>query len=96
VIVNRRTGEGLIYTITVEWLPKILGWNKSNPSGRYDTAMSADALFQVEPVTFGFDPSVIDWRRFGAGLAYWAATTYIVSQHAGDPLKTGWPFIPRS
>jgi hypothetical protein len=24
----------------------------------------------------------------GAGLAYWAANAYIVSQHTGDPLQT--------
>ncbi len=24
----------------------------------------------------------------GAGLAYWAANAYIVSQHSGDPLQT--------
>jgi hypothetical protein len=24
----------------------------------------------------------------GAGLAYWAANAYVVSQHTGDPLQT--------
>jgi hypothetical protein len=42
--------EGLKYTIADEWLPKILGWIKSDPSTRYDSAMSADGLFQVEAV----------------------------------------------
>ena len=50
VIKNRKTGEGLRYTISDEWLPKILAWIKSDPSARYDAAMSADGLFQVESV----------------------------------------------
>jgi formylmethanofuran dehydrogenase subunit E len=51
VIRNRKTGEGLKYTIADEWLPKILGWNKSDPAGRYDAAMSAEDLFRSETVT---------------------------------------------
>jgi hypothetical protein len=31
IIRNRKTGEGLKYTIADEWLPKILSWNKSDP-----------------------------------------------------------------
>jgi hypothetical protein len=50
VIRNRKTGEGLKYTVADDWLPKILDWNKSDPSGRYDAAMSADDLFRAEPV----------------------------------------------
>jgi formylmethanofuran dehydrogenase subunit E len=50
VIKNRKTGEGLKYTIADEWLPKILGWIKSDPSERYDAAMNAQDLFKVEPV----------------------------------------------
>jgi hypothetical protein len=50
VIRNRKIGEGLKYTVADEWLPKILGWNKSDPSGRYDAAMSAEDLFKAEPV----------------------------------------------
>jgi formylmethanofuran dehydrogenase subunit E len=50
VIRNRKTGEGLRYSIADEWLPKILGWIKSDPSARYDAAMSAERLFQVEPL----------------------------------------------
>ena len=50
VIKNRKTGEGLRYTVTDEWLPKILGWLKANPSERYDAMMSAEELFQVEQV----------------------------------------------
>ena len=49
VIRNRRTGEGLRYTIADEWLPKILGWIKSDPSARYDAAMAANELYQIEP-----------------------------------------------
>ena len=49
VIQNRKTGEGLRYSITDQWLPTILGWIKSDPSERYDAAMSAEGLFQVEP-----------------------------------------------
>jgi formylmethanofuran dehydrogenase subunit E len=49
VIRNRKTGEGLRYTIADAWLPKILGWIKSDPSARYDAAMAADGLYQVEP-----------------------------------------------
>ena len=46
VIRNRKTGEGLKYTIADEWLPKILGWNRSDPPGRYDAAMSARGYVQ--------------------------------------------------
>jgi formylmethanofuran dehydrogenase subunit E len=51
IIRNRKTGEGLKYTIADAWLPKILGWNKSDPAGRYDAAMSAQDLFTSENVT---------------------------------------------
>jgi formylmethanofuran dehydrogenase subunit E len=50
VIKNRKTGEALRYTISDEWLPKILGWIKSDSSARYDAAMGAGGLFQVEQV----------------------------------------------
>jgi formylmethanofuran dehydrogenase subunit E len=50
VIKNRKTGEALRYSITDEWLPKMLGWLKSDPSARYDSAMGAEGLFQVEQV----------------------------------------------
>ncbi len=50
VIRNHKTGEGLRYTISDEWLPTILGWIKSDPSSRYDSAMAAEGLFQVEPI----------------------------------------------
>jgi formylmethanofuran dehydrogenase subunit E len=50
VIKNRKTGEGLRYTVTDEWLPKILAWLKADPSERYDAMMSVEGLFQVEQV----------------------------------------------
>ena len=49
IVRDRKTGEGVAYTITDEWLPKILGWNKLDPAGRYDAAMSAEGLFTSEP-----------------------------------------------
>jgi formylmethanofuran dehydrogenase subunit E len=48
VVKNRKTGEGLRYTISDDWLPKILAWIKSEPSTRYDAAMTAEGLYQVE------------------------------------------------
>jgi formylmethanofuran dehydrogenase subunit E len=50
VIRNRKTGAGLRYTISDEWLPRILAWIKDDPSARYDAAMSADGLYQVEEI----------------------------------------------
>ena len=50
IVRNRKTGEGLKYTISDEWLPRILGWNKSEPPGRFDAAMAAEGLFNSEPV----------------------------------------------
>ena len=49
VIRNRKTGEGLKYSISDEWLPKILAWNKSDPAARFDAAMAAEGLFKSEP-----------------------------------------------
>jgi formylmethanofuran dehydrogenase subunit E len=47
IVRNRKTGEGLRYAD--EWLPKLLDWNKMlDPAGRYEAAMKADGLFQVE------------------------------------------------
>jgi len=48
---NRKTGEGLRYSIAESMTPKIIEWNKSlDPSGRYDVIMQADGLFQAEPL----------------------------------------------
>jgi formylmethanofuran dehydrogenase subunit E len=48
VIRNRKTGHGLRYSISDDWLPIILGWNKLEPAARFDAAMAAEQLFQVE------------------------------------------------
>jgi formylmethanofuran dehydrogenase subunit E len=48
VIRDRKTAEGLRYTVSDEWLPKMLAWNKDDPLKRYDEAMKADGLFTVE------------------------------------------------
>jgi len=48
VIRNRKTGEGLRYSIADDWLPTILGWNKLDPAGRFDAAMAAEHLFHSE------------------------------------------------
>jgi hypothetical protein len=48
VIRNRKTGEGVCYTIKDEWLPQILGWNRTyEPAGRYDAAMKAVEIFRT-------------------------------------------------
>src|ERR1700741_3555930 len=45
---NRKTGEGLRYTVADAWLPKVLEWNKTfDPAGRFDAAMKAEGLFEV-------------------------------------------------
>ena len=49
VIRNRKTGEALRYSISDDWLPAILGWNKLDPAGRFDAAMAARHLFDSEP-----------------------------------------------
>jgi formylmethanofuran dehydrogenase subunit E len=49
IVRNRKTGEGLRYTIADEWLPKMLAWNKLPPLERYNEAMQASGLFMVEP-----------------------------------------------
>lgn len=49
-VANKKTGEVLRYSISDEWLPKILAWLKSDPLARYDGAMSAEEMFQVERV----------------------------------------------
>ena len=51
VIRNRKTGEGLRYTISDEWLPNMLAWNKLPPRERYNEAMKAGGLFEVESYT---------------------------------------------
>jgi hypothetical protein len=48
IIRNRRTGDGLRYTVPGGLGPKIVEWNRSlDPSGRYDAAMTTPDLFSV-------------------------------------------------
>jgi len=50
VVRDRKTGEGLRYTVADAWLPKVLEWSKtSDPAGRFDAAMKAEGLFEVAP-----------------------------------------------
>ena len=37
VVRNRKTGEGLRYTVVDDWLPKVIEWNKTlDPAERFD------------------------------------------------------------
>jgi hypothetical protein len=48
VIRNSRTGEAARYNIPGEVGLKVIEWNRSlDPSGRFDAAMNADGVFQV-------------------------------------------------
>ena len=50
IVRNRKTGEGLRYTVADGWLPKVMEWNKTlDPVGRFDAAMKAEGLFEVAP-----------------------------------------------
>jgi formylmethanofuran dehydrogenase subunit E len=49
-IKNRKTGEGIRYTVPDDQLVRILGWLKLEPSTRYDAVMGAGGLFTVEPI----------------------------------------------
>jgi formylmethanofuran dehydrogenase subunit E len=50
IVRNRKTGEGLRYTVADSWLPKVMEWNKTlDPAGRFDAAMKAEGLFEVAP-----------------------------------------------
>ena len=49
IIRDRKTGAGLRYTIADQWLPKMLAWNKLPPIERFNEAMKAPGLFDVEP-----------------------------------------------
>ncbi len=50
IVRNRKTGEGLRYTVADNWLPKVMEWNKTlDPAGRFDAAMKAEGLFEVAP-----------------------------------------------
>jgi hypothetical protein len=50
IVRNRKTGEGLRYTVADSWLPQVIDWNKTlDPAGRFDAAMKAEGLFEVAP-----------------------------------------------
>jgi formylmethanofuran dehydrogenase subunit E len=50
IVRNRKTGEGLRYTVADSWLPQVIDWNKTlDPAGRFDAAMKAERLFEVAP-----------------------------------------------
>jgi formylmethanofuran dehydrogenase subunit E len=50
IVRNRKTGEGLRYTVADGWLPKVMEWNKTlDPAGRFDAAMKAEGLFEAAP-----------------------------------------------
>jgi hypothetical protein len=48
VIRNRKTGEGLRYTVGDDWLPRMLAWNKLEPEKRFEAAMAAENMYSVE------------------------------------------------
>jgi len=48
IIRDRKTGEGLRYAVSDEWLPIMLAWNEKQPTQRLEEAMKADGLFSVE------------------------------------------------
>jgi hypothetical protein len=50
VIRNRKTNDAVRYTIAKDWHARILAWRQLDPSARYDAAMSAEGLFEVDPV----------------------------------------------
>jgi hypothetical protein len=59
VIKNRKTGEGVRYTVPDDQLVRILGWLKLEASARYDIVMGAGGLFtgrQVKERQRGRDP----------------------------------------
>ena len=50
IIRNRKTGEGLTYTVSDQWMPKVGEWIRTlDPAGRYQAVMKAEGLFQATP-----------------------------------------------
>jgi formylmethanofuran dehydrogenase subunit E len=50
IVRDRKSGQGVRYSIKDAWMAKIADWNKSlDPMGRYQAAMSAEGLFEAEP-----------------------------------------------
>ena len=49
IIHNRRTGEGLRYSVGDQWMPKVVEWLRTlDPAGRYQAVMRAEGLFKVD------------------------------------------------
>ena len=54
LIRNRKSGEGVRYTVSDEWAPWILEWDRNlDPAGRYAAVMKADGLFEVSEAPLG-------------------------------------------
>jgi len=50
IIRNRKTGEGLRYAVSEQWMPKVGEWIRTlDPPGRFQAVMKADELFLVMP-----------------------------------------------
>ena len=48
IIRNRKTGEGLRYSVGDEWMPKVVEWLRTlDAPGRYQAVMRAEGLFNV-------------------------------------------------
>src|SRR3981081_305664 len=48
VVRDRKSGRGVRYSISDEWMGKIADWNKAlDPAGRYAAVMAAPGLFDV-------------------------------------------------
>jgi formylmethanofuran dehydrogenase subunit E len=51
IVRNKQSGEGVKYTVSDSWLPKLAEWNRTlDPRGRYDAVMKAEGLFEVTPM----------------------------------------------
>ena len=47
VIRNRKSGEGVRYSIAAEWGAKTVEWNRTlDPAGRYDAVMGAEGIVE--------------------------------------------------
>jgi formylmethanofuran dehydrogenase subunit E len=48
IVRDRKSGAGVRYSISEEWMGKIADWNKAlDPAGRYAAVMAAPGLFDV-------------------------------------------------
>lgn len=51
IVRNEKTGQTIHYNVPSAISPKVIEWNKTlDPSGRYDAAMNAQGLFEVNPL----------------------------------------------